>query len=110
MPSGEYNCGNRPLKTARSKPDNTPLTTSAKRCKKTFIGALVFQKVGFVTLLSGTRDTDFQDPGGLAAMCLCGSKVCWKCTRLSIGPYEADHVRTSRMALWPTSAMRMGRP
>src|SRR5712675_1947501 len=74
MPSGEYNCGNRPLKTARSKPDNTPLTTSAKRCKKTFIGAPVLQKVGFVTLLSGTRDTDFQDPGGLAAMCLCGSK------------------------------------
>src|SRR6516162_6257787 len=39
MPSGEYNCGSRPLNTTRSNPDSTPLINKAKRCKKVFIGA-----------------------------------------------------------------------
>src|SRR5579859_2828002 len=57
MPWGEYNCGSRPLKTTRSKPDSTPKTTAAKRCTKVFIGVLRVQKDRVVTifLFSGHR-------------------------------------------------------
>src|ERR1051326_3332971 len=44
MPSGEYNCGKRPLNTTRSNPDITPLTTKVKRRKKVFIGAPEFRR------------------------------------------------------------------
>lgn len=55
----------------RSNPDNTPLTSKAKRCKKVLIGVLGFKKESLVTILFVRWTPNFNSPpGGSAALCL----------------------------------------